>query len=63
MSENLIGASQGQMNNLNGYMGDLPQVLPASAEQFPGKWKISQWNPLLCQKPYCCWFWFQWTSV
>ncbi|AEE80468.1 kinase superfamily protein [Arabidopsis thaliana] len=36
MSENLIGASQGQMNNLNGYMGDLPQVLPASAEQFPG---------------------------
>ncbi|XP_020882096.1 probable protein phosphatase 2C 51 isoform X2 [Arabidopsis lyrata subsp. lyrata] len=40
MSENLIGASQGQMDNLNGYMGDLPQVLPASAEPFPG-WCLS----------------------
>ncbi|VVB06715.1 unnamed protein product [Arabis nemorensis] len=36
MSENLIGASHGQMDDLNGYMGDLPQVLPASAEPFSG---------------------------
>ncbi|XP_019101765.1 PREDICTED: uncharacterized protein LOC104788671 isoform X2 [Camelina sativa] len=36
MSENLIGASQGKLDHLNGYMGDLPQVLPASAEPFSG---------------------------
>ncbi|XP_024013006.1 probable protein phosphatase 2C 51 isoform X2 [Eutrema salsugineum] len=36
MSENLIGASQGQMEYLNGYIGDSPQVLPASAESFSG---------------------------
>ncbi|XP_023638549.1 uncharacterized protein LOC17887207 isoform X2 [Capsella rubella] len=36
MSENLIGASQGQLDQLNGYMGDLPQVLSASADSFSG---------------------------
>uniref|UniRef100_A0A1J3K1H9 PPM-type phosphatase domain-containing protein n=1 Tax=Noccaea caerulescens TaxID=107243 RepID=A0A1J3K1H9_NOCCA len=36
MSENLIGESQGIMDDMHGYMGDLPQVLPASAEPFSG---------------------------
>ncbi|CAN8253879.1 unnamed protein product [Cochlearia groenlandica] len=36
MSENLIGASQGQMGDLNGHVGDSTQVLPASAEPFSG---------------------------
>ncbi|CAH2062968.1 unnamed protein product [Thlaspi arvense] len=36
MSEHLIGASQGQVDDLNAYMGDWPQVLPAAAEPFSG---------------------------
>lgn len=40
MSEHLIGTSLGQMDNMNDYMSDLPQVLPASVEPFSGKWKF-----------------------
>ncbi|KAG2325337.1 hypothetical protein Bca52824_008065 [Brassica carinata] len=36
MSEHLIGTSLGQMDNMNDYMSDLPQVLPASVEPFSG---------------------------
>ncbi|WZY87408.1 hypothetical protein YC2023_044143 [Brassica napus] len=36
MSEHLMGTSLGQMDNLNDYMSDLPQVLPASVEPFSG---------------------------
>lgn len=36
MSEHLIGTSLGQMDNFNGSMSDLPQVLPASVEPFSG---------------------------
>ncbi|KAL0725229.1 hypothetical protein Bca4012_039828 [Brassica carinata] len=36
MSEHLTGTSLVQMDNLNGSMSDLPQVLPASVEPFSG---------------------------